>query len=80
MNLLNRYFSILFKEKVEGKNVVVTGASTGIGEQLAYHYARLGANIVITSNEERLTQVLLRVLLEVTSCQCVRFYFCHWGK
>ena len=68
MNLLNRYFSILFKEKVKGKNVVITGASTGIGEQLAYHYARFGANIVITSNEERLTQVLLRVLLEVTSC------------
>ena len=80
MNLLNRYFSILFKEKVKGKNVVITGASTGIGEQLAYHYARLGANIIITSNEERLTQVLLRVLLEVASCQCVRFYFCPWGK
>lgn len=27
----------------------MTGASTGIGEQLAYHYARLGAQLVITA-------------------------------
>ena len=71
----SKLFSILFKENVKGKNVVITGASTGIGEELAYQYARLGANIVITSNEERLTQVLLRVLLEVTGCQSATFYF-----
>ncbi|XP_045180991.2 hydroxysteroid 11-beta-dehydrogenase 1-like protein [Mercenaria mercenaria] len=44
---------------VKGKRVIVTGASTGIGEQLAYHYARLGANIVITARREnRLKEVL----------------------
>ena len=36
-------------ESVKGKNVVITGASTGIGEHLAYQYARLGANVVITA-------------------------------
>ncbi|XP_060594508.1 hydroxysteroid 11-beta-dehydrogenase 1-like protein [Ruditapes philippinarum] len=40
-------------ETVKGKNVFITGASTGIGEQLAYHYAKLGANIVITARRER---------------------------
>ena len=46
-------------ESIKGKNVVITGASTGIGEQLAYQYARLGANIVITARrEQRLKEVL----------------------
>ena len=46
-------------DSVKGKNVVITGASTGIGEHLAYQYARLGANIVITARrEQRLKEVL----------------------
>uniref|UniRef100_A0A4W4HCR7 Hydroxysteroid 11-beta-dehydrogenase 1-like protein n=1 Tax=Electrophorus electricus TaxID=8005 RepID=A0A4W4HCR7_ELEEL len=40
------YFS---GESLKGVRVLVTGASTGIGEQVAYHYARLGAQIVITA-------------------------------
>ncbi len=40
-------------ETVRGKNVVITGASTGLGEQMAYHYARLGANILITARREQ---------------------------
>lgn len=36
--------------------MVVTGASTGIGEQLAYHYARFGAQIVITARREKVLQ------------------------
>lgn len=35
---------------------MVTGASTGIGEQLAYHYARFGAQIVITARREKVLQ------------------------
>ena len=34
----------------------MTGASTGIGEQMAYHYARFGANIVITARREKVLQ------------------------
>lgn len=49
---------ITFPDSVKGKRVFITGASTGIGEQLAYHYARLGADIVITARREnRLKQV-----------------------
>ncbi|XP_036442606.1 hydroxysteroid 11-beta-dehydrogenase 1-like protein isoform X1 [Colossoma macropomum] len=39
-------------ESLKGVKVLVTGASTGIGEQVAYHYARLGAQIVITARRE----------------------------
>ncbi|XP_076880559.1 hydroxysteroid 11-beta-dehydrogenase 1-like protein [Brachyhypopomus gauderio] len=43
------YFS---GESLKGARVLVTGASTGIGEQVAYHYAKLGAQIVITARRE----------------------------
>jgi len=33
---------------IKGKRVLITGASSGIGEELAYQYARLGASIVVT--------------------------------
>ena len=47
-------------ESVKGKNVVITGASTGIGEHLAYQYSQLGANVVITARrEQRLKEVML---------------------
>lgn len=39
----------VLSESLKGARVLVTGASTGIGEQLAYHYARLGAQLVITA-------------------------------
>lgn len=42
-----------FLESIKGKKVLVTGASSGIGEQLAYHYARLGADVVITARREK---------------------------
>ena len=46
-------------DTVKGKNVIITGGSTGIGEHMAYHYARLGANIVITARRKhRLQQVI----------------------
>ncbi|XP_060797391.1 hydroxysteroid 11-beta-dehydrogenase 1-like protein isoform X2 [Neoarius graeffei] len=40
------------EESLKGVRVLVTGASTGIGEQVAYHYARMGAQIVITARRE----------------------------
>ncbi|NXK46840.1 DHI1 dehydrogenase, partial [Chauna torquata] len=39
-------------EMLKGKRVVVTGASTGIGEQMAYHLARMGAHILVTARTE----------------------------
>jgi len=37
---------------LKGKRVLVTGASTGIGEQMAYHLARMGSHILITARTE----------------------------
>lgn len=34
----------------------MTGASTGIGEEMAYHYAKFGAQIVITARREKVLQ------------------------
>ncbi|NWH70052.1 DHI1 dehydrogenase, partial [Piaya cayana] len=39
-------------EMLKGKRVIVTGASTGIGEQMAYHLARMGAHVLITARTE----------------------------
>ncbi len=42
--------------QLRGKNVLVTGASGGIGEQFAYVYARAGANVFITARREKQLQ------------------------
>lgn len=43
---------------LEGKTILVTGASSGIGKATAIECARLGANVVITArNQERLQEV-----------------------
>ena len=42
---------------LEGKNILVTGASSGIGRQAAIECSRMGARIMITGrNEERLQE------------------------
>ncbi|XP_033112347.1 hydroxysteroid 11-beta-dehydrogenase 1-like protein [Anneissia japonica] len=40
------------EDSVKGKQVVITGASGGIGEQIAYHFARLGAKVLLTARRE----------------------------
>ncbi|CAH1268525.1 HSD11B1L [Branchiostoma lanceolatum] len=48
-------------ESVRGATVVITGCSTGIGEEMAYQYARLGARILITARREnRLKEVVAK--------------------
>lgn len=36
--------------------MLLTGASAGVGEELAYHYARLGSHLVLTAHTEALLQ------------------------
>ncbi|MFI3247763.1 MAG: SDR family oxidoreductase [Rikenellaceae bacterium] len=46
-------------KRMDGKCVVVTGASSGIGEALAREYAALGANVVLGARQEaRLQEVV----------------------
>uniref|UniRef100_A0A8D2KY87 Uncharacterized protein n=1 Tax=Varanus komodoensis TaxID=61221 RepID=A0A8D2KY87_VARKO len=50
-------------EMVRGKRVLVTGSSTGIGEQMAYEFARMGAHVMVTARrEEQLQQVVQKCL------------------
>ncbi|KFW84564.1 Hydroxysteroid 11-beta-dehydrogenase 1-like [Manacus vitellinus] len=54
-------------ENLSGARVLLTGASAGIGEQMAYHYARFGAEIVLTARREA---VLQKVRTLSTCLQC----------
>ncbi|XP_019369597.1 PREDICTED: corticosteroid 11-beta-dehydrogenase isozyme 1-like isoform X1 [Gavialis gangeticus] len=49
-------------EMLKGKRVIVTGASSGIGEQMAYHLAHMGSHLLITA--------LTEVKLQKVSTQC----------
>lgn len=46
------------KREVEGKTILITGASFGIGEQLAFHLAKTGANLILVARtEEKLVKI-----------------------
>jgi len=42
-----------FSNKFDGKVCLVTGSSSGIGEETAIHLAELGANLVVTGRDEQ---------------------------
>lgn len=47
---------------LEGKTILITGASSGIGAGTAVECSRMGATVVLTSrNEQRLQEVLFRL-------------------
>ncbi|NWW58542.1 DHI1L protein, partial [Ifrita kowaldi] len=50
-------------ESLSGARVLVTGASAGIGEQIVYHYARFGAEIVLTARREAVLQKVMEKCL-----------------
>ncbi|XP_010555563.1 PREDICTED: 11-beta-hydroxysteroid dehydrogenase-like 4A [Tarenaya hassleriana] len=56
--LSRRLQSYINAENVAGKVILITGASSGIGEHLAYEYARRGARMALVARrEERLRAV-----------------------
>ncbi|NWY05125.1 DHI1L protein, partial [Nothoprocta ornata] len=52
-------------ESLSGARVLLTGASAGIGEQMAYHYASFGAEIVLTARREAVLQRVMKKCLEL---------------
>eukprot|EP00250_Pteridium_aquilinum_P011441 c20074_g1_i1 orf=235-1278(-) len=44
-----RFFRAIFEENMRGKIVAITGASSSLGQALAYQYARRGAVLVLIS-------------------------------
>lgn len=59
IHLLSTEDDIDYSELLRGKNVLLTGASSGIGEEAAYYYAKLGANVVFAARREPLLQKVL---------------------
>ncbi|XP_042335403.1 hydroxysteroid 11-beta-dehydrogenase 1-like protein [Sceloporus undulatus] len=60
-------------ESLSGARVLVTGASDGIGEQMAYHYARFGAQIVLTARREAVLQKVMAKCLELGAKKAIYF-------
>ncbi|XP_057485376.1 11-beta-hydroxysteroid dehydrogenase 1A-like isoform X1 [Actinidia eriantha] len=54
-------------ERMKGKVVLITGASSGIGEQLAYEYAKKGASLVIVARRENQLQKVAETARELGS-------------
>ncbi|XP_057974646.1 11-beta-hydroxysteroid dehydrogenase B isoform X1 [Malania oleifera] len=52
------YSSSRICENMEDKVVVVTGASSAIGEQITYEYAKMGANLVLIARREYRLRVI----------------------
>ncbi|KFO90686.1 Corticosteroid 11-beta-dehydrogenase isozyme 1, partial [Buceros rhinoceros silvestris] len=53
------------EEMLRGKRVIVTGASSGIGEQMAYHLARMEAHLLLTARREAKLQKVVERCLEL---------------
>ncbi|KAL1769771.1 corticosteroid 11-beta-dehydrogenase isozyme 1 [Sigmodon hispidus] len=52
-------------EMLQGKRVIVTGASKGIGREMAYHLSKMGAHVVLTARSEENLQKVVSQCLEL---------------
>ncbi|XP_075048556.1 hydroxysteroid 11-beta-dehydrogenase 1-like protein A isoform X2 [Mixophyes fleayi] len=50
---------------IRGKRVLVTGSSTGIGEQIAYKFAEMGAHVMLTARRAPQLQEVAKKCLEL---------------
>ncbi|XP_075687328.1 hydroxysteroid 11-beta-dehydrogenase 1-like protein A [Rhinoderma darwinii] len=52
-------------EMVKGKRVLVTGSSTGIGEQIAYTFSEMGAHVMLTARRAKQLQEVAKKCLQL---------------
>ncbi|XP_021758409.1 11-beta-hydroxysteroid dehydrogenase 1B-like [Chenopodium quinoa] len=64
-------FSTVFPEDVSGKVVLITGASSGIGEHLAYEYAERGACLVLTARRQGSLDEVADLCLQLGSPEAI---------
>ncbi|KAI3671446.1 hypothetical protein L1987_87184 [Smallanthus sonchifolius] len=62
-----RILRTVFSEDVSGKVVLITGASSGIGEHLAYEYASRGAHLAFSARREDLLRRVADRCLQIGS-------------
>jgi NAD(P)-dependent dehydrogenase (short-subunit alcohol dehydrogenase family) len=67
----NQYFS---SQAFKGQVVLVTGASRGIGREVALYYAKAGASLVLVSRkQETLDETRAAILKEVPGAEVLTF-------
>jgi len=80
IGLYFQFSTVSFDPKaIAGKRVLITGASSGIGEQLAYQYSKLGARVFITARRENLLENVAKKCKELGAEQ-VEFVTSDLGK
>ncbi|WCJ36295.1 11-beta-hydroxysteroid dehydrogenase [Euphorbia peplus] len=60
-------FYSIFSEDVSGKVVLITGASSGIGEHLAYEYAKKGARLALVARRDKSLREVVYIAEELGS-------------
>jgi len=57
-------------KELKSKNILVTGASSGIGEAFVYQFAELGANLIIVARSESQLNSLAQTVKEKYNVSC----------
>lgn len=60
-------------KSIDNQRILVTGASSGIGEEMAYQYSKLGARLVITARRESLLKEVVNKCRELGAKQIEAF-------
>ncbi|XP_076907519.1 11-beta-hydroxysteroid dehydrogenase A-like [Bidens hawaiensis] len=69
--VLRHCIGFVFPENLAGKVVLITGASAGIGEQLAYEYAKHGARLALVARRVELLSVVAGRAKELESPEVI---------